>query len=137
MKFYATISELIDSIEEEELSYRNIHTDILLRCKNKDEDEPSTIKVPYQSVLRTYLPYFKDTLVESAFKPVEQSIYRFSPKRLSMDLYGTTELWSILLEVNAMVSVSEFSLTKPIKVFDPRPFFEVLNEILVLENIIS
>ena len=34
--------------------------------------------------------------------------YRFNPKRMSFDLYGTTEMWFLLLHANELTSVSEF-----------------------------
>ena len=34
--------------------------------------------------------------------------YRLNPKLLSYDLYGTTELWFLILHANEMVSVGEF-----------------------------
>ena len=136
MEFYPTISELINSIEDKELSYRNLHTNVYIRMAYNDREDTPIVSVPYQSILRTYLPYFTDAIVKSAFTPLEKTTYRFSPKKLSLDLYGTTELWSAILDVNSIVSVSQFNLESPIKVYEPKKFFEILNEVLVLEDVI-
>ena len=128
--FYATIQELIDSVEDMEISYRKLHTGI--HIKNKDE----IIKVPYQSIVRTYLPYFKDMIVTAELTPEELSSYKFKPKKLSYDLYGTTEIWCALLELNNVYSIIDFTMEKP-KVFDPKEFIPLMNEILILENIIT
>ena len=58
--------------------------------------------------------------------------YKFKPKSLSMDLYGTTELWSAILRINDIISISEFSLKK-IRLFTT-DILSVLNEVLILEE---
>ena len=40
--------------------------------------------------------------------------YRYNPKLLSYDIYGTTELWFFILMANELYSVSEFDLHKVI-----------------------
>ena len=130
ISFYATIQELIDSVEDMEISYRKLHTGI--HIKNKDE----IIKVPYQSIVRTYLPYFKDMIVTAELTPEEISLYKFKPKKLSYDLYGTTELWADLLKLNGCVSIAEFE-PDFIRVYDPNTFKEYLNEIMIADSKVS
>lgn len=129
MAFYATIQELIDSVNDMEISYRNLHTNIYI--KNKDD----TIKIPYKSIIREYLPYLQSSVVELKFSPEEVSKYRFKPKKLSYDLYGTTELWSALLELNQLYSIIEFN-KEVYKVFEPKEFMTLLNEVLILEDVL-
>ena len=38
--------------------------------------------------------------------------YRYNPKLLSYDIYGTTELWFFILMANELYSISEFNLKK-------------------------
>ena len=38
--------------------------------------------------------------------------YRYNPKLLSYDIYGTTELWFFILMANELYSISEFNLRK-------------------------
>ena len=129
MAFYATIQELIDSVNDMEISYRNLHTNVYI--KNKDD----TIKIPYKSIIMEYLPYFKSSVVELKLSPEEVSKYRFKPKKLSYDLYGTTELWSALLELNQLYSIIEFN-KEVYKVFEPKEFMTLLNEVLILEDVL-
>ena len=131
MAYYATISELIKSVKDQEISYRNIHDNIFLR--NKGE----IIGIPYSSVIRNYMPFFESCVVMDNFSDSEKVIYRFKPKKLSYDLYGTTELWSVLLELNHMISILDFNLEKRIKVYEPKSFLKLLNEVLILEGVIS
>ena len=129
MAFYATIQELIDSVNDMEISYRNLHTNIYI--KNKDD----VIKIPYKSIIREYLPYLQSSVVELKLSPEEVSKYRFKPKKLSYDLYGTTELWSALLELNRLYSIIEFN-KEVYKVFEPKEFMTLLNEVLILEDVL-
>jgi len=48
----------------------------------------------------------------------EVSKYKFNPKGLSYDLYGTTELWWLILRLNELYSATEFSIeSKKVKLF--------------------
>lgn len=58
--------------------------------------------------------------------------YRFRPKTLSYDLYGTIEYASLLLSLNNIVSVSEFDLHK-VKIYD-NDVKSFLNEVLNKEK---
>lgn len=127
--YYSTIEELVNSVNNMEVSYRNLHT--YAHIRNKDD----VIKIPYKSVIKEYLPFLQSSVVTLEMGDVEASKYRFKPKRLSYDLYGTTELWSALLELNDMASIIDFD-TNIIKVFNPKEFKTLLNEIMILEEIL-
>lgn len=129
--FYNTIQDQIDSIEEEEISYRNFHTNAYI---NSNGD---IIKIPYKSILSEYREYFKDIIITAELTDPELYKYRYKPKLLSYDLYDTTELWSALLEINNMYSVIDFNLEKQPKIFHPEGLTEVLNEILILEGVLT
>ena len=131
MAIYATIQELIDSVKDMEVSYRNLHTNIYI--KNTDDE---IIKIPYKSLLREYRTYFEDLIVEVPLTPAEVVRYRFKPKLLSYDLYGTTELWANLLEINFCYSVVDFNFDK-VKVYDPTAYKKTLNEVMILEGVIT
>ena len=66
----------------------------------------------------------------------EKENYRYSPKKLSYDLYGTTELWADLLKLNGCVSIAEFE-PDFIRVYDPNTFKEYLNEIMIADSKVS
>ena len=58
--------------------------------------------------------------------------YRFKPKVLSYDLYGTKELHYMLLRLNYVYSVINFDF-KELRVFNTN-ILSLLNEIMILEN---
>ena len=131
MAYYATINELIQSINTTEISYRNLHTNVYINNSGQ------IVKIPYKSIIREYLPFFKSAVVPADFTASEIATYRYKPKKLSYDLYGTTELWSALLELNNMYSTIDFTLEKQINIFEPRAFKKLLNEVMILEKVIS
>jgi len=59
--------------------------------------------------------------------------YKFQPKKLSLILYQTTELWSLLLKLNNMSSILEFT-KKDILVPPANVIFNLLNEVIILEK---
>ena len=62
----------------------------------------------------------------------EQMRYRFNPRLLSKDLYGTIELHYMLLRLNHVYSVINFDFTE-VTVFKPS-VITLLNEIMVIES---
>lgn len=131
-QYYATISDLIRSIDHEEISYRNLHTTFCIR-----ENGTDTIQVPYKSIIREYIDLMNEDAVSVKLPDDEVRIYQYKPKKLSLDLYGTTELWAGLLELNYMYSVLNFDCMKPFLVFNPGTVRKKINEILIAEEVIK
>jgi len=86
----------------------------------------------YSSLIQKYKYFLEKYIRTIEFNDVEYEKYRFKPKSLSVDLYGTTELWSAILRINNVLSINEFSLKK-IKLFTTE-ILSALNEILILEE---
>lgn len=132
MKYYTTIQELIASVDKMEVSYRNLHTQVYINTKGEN------LKIPYKSLLRDYRPFLSQSIITIFPSEIDKILYRYKPKKLSLDLYDTTELWSDILELNHLISTIEFTLEKEsFKIFDPRSFFKLLNEVLILEGILK
>ena len=131
--FYSTIRELINSIDTAQISYRNLHTNIHIQNAVNDE----IIKIPYKSITRDYATFFEKCSVVLPMTHEDRARYKYKPKLLSFDLYDTTELWHALLELNNFKSVADFTLEKDIKVYVPSDFRKILNEVMVLEGVIT
>ena len=58
--------------------------------------------------------------------------YRYKPKLLSEELYGTQELHSLLLRLNHITSVIQFDFTE-LRVFNTN-IIKLINEIMILEE---
>jgi hypothetical protein len=84
-----------------------------------------SLKVSYQgvvfddlNVLRRYEEYVLGNLIEIR---VDVSAANFRPEVVSRDVYGTTDLWWLVLWSGGFPSKVDFDLSdgKPIKVFNP------------------
>lgn len=82
-----------------------------------------------------YEKYY-DLLLEHTARVIlseeEQMRYRFNPRLLSKDLYGTIELHYMLLRLNHVYSIINFDFTE-VTVFKPS-VITLLNEIMVIES---
>ena len=89
--------------------------------------------VPAQSLVCRYYDALKPHIVEKTFTEEEMKRYKYNPRFLSYDLYGTPELWADLLYINNMVSVSSFNKST-VKVF-PTNIIDLIIEIkVIVEN---
>ena len=66
------------------------------------------------------------------FSTKEYYKYRYNPKLLSYDIYGTTELWFFILMANEIYTITEFDFRK-VKLFDTSIIMK-LNRMLELDK---
>ena len=71
-------------------------------------DNDKKIILNFTNLVIKYMPEIKDLKIKVALTEAEYSKYRFNPKVLSYDLYGTTELWFLILEANELHSITQF-----------------------------
>lgn len=131
MAIPATITELIEWGKNEEISYRNLHTEAYIN----DLDNDRIIKIPLNNTMSAYRYFLDPYLIEFELHDEELQLYQFKPKSLSYKLYGTTELWALLLMINNCVSKIDFN-KKKIKVLDPKSIKSFINEVLILEKVL-
>ena len=68
----------------------------------------SKILVNFNSLIIKYMPELKEIKTKISLSNEEYAKYRFNPKALSYDIYGTTELWFLILEANELHSATQF-----------------------------
>jgi hypothetical protein len=90
------------------------------------------VVINFESLLTQYRYFLKKHIVILTLTDDQYLNYRFKPKSLSYDLYGTIEMASMLLSINNVVSVSEFDFKK-VKVFDSG-IKDFINEVLNKEK---
>lgn len=99
----------------------------------EDKSSGDVIRVPYLSLTQKYADILSQYVTIARYTEVQFNKYQYRPKLLSQDIYGTTELWASLLQLNGMISVLEFN--KPyVKIYDPNVILDVLNELLIIEG---
>ena len=91
----------------------------------------------YYHIVNKYKEYFDPYIEEYEVDDDDERRYLYSPKKLSQDLYQTTEYWSILLYINECHSILDFKPHGTIKVVNPGVITELLNEILIQEGVLT
>ena len=90
------------------------------------------IVVNMYNLYEKYYELLLDHTARVVLSEQEQMRYRFNPRLLSKDLYGTIELHYMLLRLNHVYSVINFDFTE-VTVFKPS-VITLLNEIMVIES---
>lgn len=99
----STIEEFINSGSGITITYYNLSFNDML--------SNGTV-VSVHNVISDYLDELKDAAVYVSLNQDQQFKYMYKPKLLCSDLYGNPELYFIILLLNDMADVKEF--TKPI-----------------------
>lgn len=68
-----------------------------------------TVIYSSDNVLYTYLKELKSYSIKYTFTEDEYYKYRFRPKLLAYDIYGSTELYFIILALNDMCNIKDFN----------------------------
>lgn len=123
----SSISDHIDYGNQLPISHRGIH----IKAAFIDNSNKAIIHCAH-NLLNRYSEIIDDYIIETTLTDDEYIAYKFKPKALSLDTYGTTELWSSILAINHMDSVVEFN-KKKLKLFRD-DILEILEEILILEE---
>ena len=128
----STIQGAIAYGMDQDVRYGTYHEMNLIQ----NEQTGEIIRVPAMSLMNKYR-HFLQEIVTVKFKMSDEEFrkYKYAPKRLSFDLYGTTEYWSALLELNNCLSISDFN-KQWIKAYDPKRLPSYVNEILIKEGLL-
>lgn len=128
MAIYKTIKGQIANGKAIEISDKELRIQSLIDLgEDKMILNTDSLLSKYKSLLNKYVNTYK-------FSPNEANKYEYKPTMLSYDLYGTIELSPFILQINHMISASEFTnLDVGIKLFNSN-INEFLNEIINLES---
>ena len=87
------------------------------------------------SVLDDYLQDMKEKAIECTLSKAERDRYFLKPRILSSDIYGTTELYYIILRINDMWSPKQFTLdNNKLKMLTKDNMKEFLSAIMRVES---
>ena len=98
------------------------------------EEDGTYILLNTKSILSKYRPIIKKYLTKYRFTGADEHRYEYRPTLLSYELYGTIELAPLILEVNGMISATEFTnLKNGVYLFD-KNITDALNVIMIMEE---
>ena len=108
-----TINQFIQTEQNKSVKYPNYYYQKVI-----SEDDLHII-MNYQSIMDRYVQYIRDYITEIELSQEEMRKYRYNPKRLSFNLYGTTSYWWSIIFANQIHSLTEFDFSRDnvIKVF--------------------
>lgn len=108
-----TIDQFIQTEQNKSVRYPNYYYQKVI-----SEDDLHVI-MNYQSIMDRYAQYIRDYITEIELSQEEMRKYRYNPKRLSFNLYGTTSYWWSIIFANQIHSLTEFDFSRDnvIKVF--------------------
>ncbi len=98
-----TVKEYIDAYTNEELVSSAFY------LKQVFSTSKTKMLVNFNNLTVKYLPELRQIKIKISLSNEEYAKYKYNPKVLSYDVYGTTELWFLILEANELHSVSEFN----------------------------
>lgn len=123
----STILEYIDSYRNSDISYDKLHYQEVNTFPTGEN-----VIVVGDSILTKYKKDLESLAITKTFTTQEENRYFYNPQVLSYDLYGSTQYWHLLLDLNNMSSAIEFS-QNPILVYNGI-FPDMINRILALEE---
>lgn len=138
-----TIEEFIKEYKDQPITFKSLFFKEVDRIQGRDKK----LILLSDSILLKYSKDLESTIIKLQLSDREENKYFYNPKFLSHDLYGTTELWYLLLKINELYSTSQFSLN-PLNVFNSsilskidtimnleRPFIDENEELLYKEKL--
>lgn len=74
-------------------------------------EKRNDIEYVVKNIIDDYMTELKELSKTIQFADWAITKYRYNPKMLSKDLYNTTRLWHMILRINGMANVHDFSLS--------------------------
>ena len=130
MEIPSTMTEQVKNIEKLDISYRILHPSITI----KDEASGNNIEIPFSSLTNKYREFLKSIIISIELDDAFMLKYRFKPKMISEELYGTTEFWNDILILNNCFRTCDFQ-PRVLKVYNPKKLKSYINQILILEGL--
>ena len=92
-----------------------------------------TIVYSSDNVLYDYLEEIKSKTVDYTFSDSEYMKYKYRPKLLAYDIYGSTELYFVILAMNNTCNIKDFN-KRTIKMLYKSDMSDLLNAIVSAEK---
>lgn len=115
-----------------QLSLNKFYDTILctnMPMQNNNNEIKDLFRIPLYDMFLKYRSQLEDCVVKYAI----DKKYFYQPKMLSLDLYGTAEMWLSILRLNKMRNISEFTKTN-ILIYDPEMVIERIQIFLKRED---
>ena len=120
---YNNLDDFVAYVKTLTISYQNLSlTEIF-----------NDIKFPMFNIIQDYIEELKDEAITITFTDKEYYKYKYKPRLLSAYLYGSTEFFPIILQLNDIASEKEFT-KKSIKLIPADTMKSLLEKIYIAEQ---
>ena len=119
-EFSHTISSLIDNGNNSS----NLTYDKFCIYEKINEE----LYVPFKNVLNDYMDELKQLSVLVELSDSEYNKYMYKPRLLSYDIYGTTDLYHVILNINNIFNEKQFK-PKKLRLIKKKELVEALSQI--------
>lgn len=122
----STVEEFINAGISDEMTYNNFS--ILFKSSQQDN-----IILSANNIIYDYMDEIKPYIVNVSLSEEEYIKYRYKPKLFAYDIYGSTELFFVVMAVNGIYDIKDFN-RRNIKALYKKQLFELLNQIYNAES---
>lgn len=123
----ATVEDFIEMGASDEMTYKNFS--VLVNFIGKG----SVVEYTQDNVIYDYMDELLEKSVVLELSDNDFVKYRYKPKLLSYDIYGTTELYFVIMALNGMCNIKDFNKRK-LKLLYKSDLISMLNEIYSAES---
>lgn len=99
-----TLNQFIDLQVRDDITYQNFS------ILNVSETEPN-IYYSIDNIIHKYIPDIKESIQTVRINEEDRLKYMYKPKLLTYDIYGATEMFFILMALNGIHNIKDFSLS--------------------------
>lgn len=119
----STVQKFISAQTNEEISYESLsfleHID--------------GMNLPIKNVVEDYLEDIEDAYVEIELTDEDYRKYKYKPKILCYDIYGSPELYFIIMRINGIYSMKDFTKRK-LRMLKPDAMMTLVRSIYAAEK---
>lgn len=125
----STIKEFIqeynrDTLTKDKIQFKNIEI----------MDDDKKMIIPYEDIFHRYRADLASLIVCRELTENEKRRWFYNPKVMSYDLYGTTELWFTIIELNEIYSLTQLNMS-PMKMYSSN-IVQLISRINALEKVV-
>lgn len=131
-----SVEDFVQLGKSDDQTYHNfsIMAQIIEENNNiKNVVKKTTIYYPENNIIYDYLKELKGSAVEIQLTDAEYLKYRYNPKLLAYEIYGSTEVYFVILALNGMCSFKDFN-KKKIKLLFKQDMSDLLTSIYNAES---
>ena len=124
----SSVEEFIEMGSADDITYYNFS--ILEKYTSEDG---ISIEYAMSNIIYDYMTEIMDKVVELELSDDDYTKYRYKPKLLAYDVYKTTEVYFVIMAINGICSIKDFT-KKKLKMLYTQDLIDLLNQIYSAEQ---